>query len=158
MNSKQKRAQQAAKSAHAHRHELNDPYWEAVWQILAGRKFNLGGISFEQWRKRMVDDKLTPDQVLDYAWHYGTQMFWKDLALAGVKDLTGWIVACGLPDNQQFHGWDDVRAKPYIDDIIRWHKDGYTSSQVRAWRSVGLAPEDVEDKNKVVVIIHPPVE
>ena len=153
MNSKQKREQQAAKSAHAHRHELDDPYWETVWQLLHARKFSLGGVRFEDWRKRMVKEKISPDQVLDYSWHYGTQPYWSDLAIAGVKHLTGWLEACGLPADQQFYG--DFRAKPFIEKIIKWHRAGYTASQVRAWRSIGLSPEEVpeEDRDKMVVII-----
>ena len=151
MDAKTKKAQQAAKSAYVRRNETTDPYWDTVMALLRGRKFPLGSQTYEEFIKRMVRDKVSPDNVIEYSQFYGLQAYWKDLAAAGITNVSEWLLAYGLDENQNFYGGDS--PKDFVEQVVEWSNEGYSASQVKAWRSIGLTPEQVEDKDKPVIII-----
>ena len=143
-----------ARSNHAHRNDTApDSYWSTVIDILNARDFYHGYESNAAWIKQMTRDKITPEQVLEYAQHVGIKYYWKELAAAKVTNLAAWFLALGLEEDVQFRAWEKHMARDYIPNIIKWTMEGYTPAQVGAWRAIGLTPDEVEDKEKTVVVI-----
>jgi hypothetical protein len=157
MDAKTKREQQQAKSAYAHRNDPPpNPYWETVRDVLHADGFQFGYDSFDDWRERTIKMGVSPEQALDYgSAPYTEYPRWGEFAEARIRNLADWLEIFGLTDRIEFWTRREY-VRSVIEDIVRWSSEGVTSDKARAWAMIGLTPDEVEDREKPVMIIHLP--